>query len=159
MSSRTSSLMGGLPPADLCAYVHFLRTSSRCQRRSVRGLTMNDDHRARERALLIAAMNTRSRRRRRGLPTRALQLMAQDNDLGAHLFVGRTNDQPDHMVQQQIHGSPEHKRNLPREGGPMVRTLWSRRRSMVCAPFTGLRALASVWMQHGRVAICHVRDP
>ena len=35
-------------------------------------------------------------------------------------------------------------------------------RAAILGPLTalgGLRAHASVWMQHGRVAICHVRDP
>jgi len=69
MRSRTSSGIGGLPPADLPRKVHFLRTRSRCQRRSVWELTTNDDHPARGRVLLNAARNSRSRRRRRGLAT------------------------------------------------------------------------------------------
>ena len=67
MNSRTSSLIGGLPPAEGRLKVHFLRTSSRCHRRSVWGLTPRIDHRARGRTLLMATMNSRSRRRRRGL--------------------------------------------------------------------------------------------
>ncbi len=53
MSSRTSSVIGGVP-LDLRLRVHSLRTSSRCQRRSVCGFTTNDDHRARDSLLLIA---------------------------------------------------------------------------------------------------------
>ena len=59
--------MGGLPPADLRRTVHFRLTSSRCHRRSVCGLTRNDDHRVRGRTLLIAVMNSRSRLRLLGL--------------------------------------------------------------------------------------------
>jgi predicted enzyme related to lactoylglutathione lyase len=47
MSSRTSSVIGGLPPTEVRLKVHFLRTSSRCHLRNVCGLTTNDDHRAR----------------------------------------------------------------------------------------------------------------
>jgi hypothetical protein len=46
-SSRTLSLIGGLPPEEIRPNVHFLRTKSRCHRRSVCGLPRNDDHRAR----------------------------------------------------------------------------------------------------------------
>ncbi len=38
MSSRTSSLIGGLPPTEVRRKLHFLRTSSQCQRRSVCGV-------------------------------------------------------------------------------------------------------------------------
>ena len=75
MRSLTSWLIGGLPAVDARRNVHFLRTSSRCQRSSVFGWTTNDDHRARGRVLLIAAMNNRSRRRRRGLPTCRLRTL------------------------------------------------------------------------------------
>src|SRR5918995_1463734 len=61
MRSRTWSVIDGLPPVDLRRKVHFLRTSSRCQRSSVWGLTTNVDHRARGRILLNAAKNSRSR--------------------------------------------------------------------------------------------------
>jgi hypothetical protein len=56
--------------------VHFLRTKSRCHRRSVCGLTRNDDHRARARKLPSAARNNRSRRRSRGLPTWRLRTIS-----------------------------------------------------------------------------------
>src|SRR6266545_1307814 len=49
MNSRTSLPIGGLPPAEGRLKVHFLRTSSRCHRRSVWGLTTSIDHRARGR--------------------------------------------------------------------------------------------------------------
>src|SRR5207249_12057014 len=65
---RASSAIGGLPPGDIRLTCHLLRTSSRCHRRRVCGLTRNDDQRARGSVLLIAAMNKRSPRRRRGLP-------------------------------------------------------------------------------------------
>ena len=63
-------------PADLAAYVSgFFQTDtcSRCYRSSVWGLTTNEHHRARWRALLIAAMNSLSRRRRRGRPAMRLR--------------------------------------------------------------------------------------
>lgn len=69
MRSRTSGAIGGRPPVDPWRYVHFLRTSSRCQRRSVCGRMRNEDHRSRGSALLSAARYSRSRRRRRGRPT------------------------------------------------------------------------------------------
>jgi hypothetical protein len=69
VSSPTSSASGGLPPVAFRRWVHFLRTSSRCQRSSVCGLTTNEDQRGRGRTRLAAAINSRSRRRRRGLPT------------------------------------------------------------------------------------------
>ncbi len=107
MRSRTSSGIGGLPPADLPRKVHFLRTRSRCQRRSVWELTTN-------------------------------QLVTKDHylDFGVHLFVGGASDQPQHAAQQQVHESEEQGPNLPREGGPILRTRWSRRRSTVSVPFT-----------------------
>ena len=76
MSLRNSALIGGLPPEKMRPKVHFLRTKSRCHRRSVCGLTRNDDHRARERTLPSAAMNNRSRRRSRGLPTWRLRTIS-----------------------------------------------------------------------------------
>jgi hypothetical protein len=76
MSSRTSSVIGGLQPTQVRLKVHFLRTSSRCHRRSVCGLTTNDDHQARGRVLLMAAMNNRSRRRRRGRPALRLRIIS-----------------------------------------------------------------------------------
>ena len=76
ISSRTSPVTGGLPPTGLRLKVHFLCTRSRCQRRSVCGQTRNDDHRSRGRALLIAAMNKPSWRRRRGLPTWRLRTIS-----------------------------------------------------------------------------------
>jgi hypothetical protein len=68
MRSRTSPEIGGLPPVDFRRKVHFFRTSSRYQRRSVWELTTNADHRPRGSTLLNAAMNSRSRRRSRGRP-------------------------------------------------------------------------------------------
>ena len=65
-------------------------------------MTRKDDHRARGRALLIAAMNSRSPRRRRGLPTwlEDHQLVAKDHqfDFGVRLFVGRATDRPDYTA-------------------------------------------------------------
>jgi hypothetical protein len=91
MRSRTWSVIGGLPPLDPRRKVHFLRTSSRCQRRSVWGLTRNADHRARGRTLLIAAMNNRSVKARAAhLALEDLQLVTKDHELhfGVELFVG-----------------------------------------------------------------------
>jgi hypothetical protein len=76
MSSRTSSSIGGLPPAGPRRKVHFRHTSSRCHRRSVGGLTRKDDHRDRASVLLSAVMNRRSRRRSRGLPTWRLRTIS-----------------------------------------------------------------------------------
>ena len=61
MSCRTASGIAGLPPAELRRKVHFRRTSSRCHRRSVFGLIRNEDHRARGRTLLIAAIKNPGR--------------------------------------------------------------------------------------------------
>jgi hypothetical protein len=69
MSPRSSSLIDGLPPPDARRKVHFLRTSPRCQRRSVWGVTTNDDYRGRGSARLNAAITSRSRRWRRSRPT------------------------------------------------------------------------------------------
>lgn len=66
MRSRTSGSIGGRPGCPLLLYVHFLLMSSRCQRRRVSGLTMNDDHRSLGIARLAAASRTRSRRWSRG---------------------------------------------------------------------------------------------
>jgi hypothetical protein len=66
MRSRTSGLIGGRPERPLLLYVHFLLTSSRCQRSRVSGLTTNEDHWPLGIALLAAASRSRSRRRRRG---------------------------------------------------------------------------------------------
>ena len=67
MSSCTSRSIGGRPPTEPPRKVHFLRTGSRCQRSSVCGLTRSADQRALGKIRLVAAMNSRSRRRRRGL--------------------------------------------------------------------------------------------
>jgi hypothetical protein len=67
--SRTSSQIAGLPPAERWRYVHFLRTSSRCHRRSICGRTRTADHRWRGRTRLSATINSLSRRRRRGRDT------------------------------------------------------------------------------------------
>lgn len=67
---RVDSSSGGRPPRSrLLGYVHFLRISSRCHRRSVCGLTMKEDQRGRGKARLAAARRTRSHRRRRRRPT------------------------------------------------------------------------------------------
>jgi len=66
MSALTWGSIAGLPGRPLILYVQFFRTSSRCQRRSVSGLTTNEDHRPLDIARLAASSRTRSRRRRRG---------------------------------------------------------------------------------------------
>jgi hypothetical protein len=64
-SSRSAGSSGGRP-GKRRRYVHFLATSSRCQRNSVCGETRNTDQRSRGSSLLTAASNTRSRRRNGG---------------------------------------------------------------------------------------------
>jgi hypothetical protein len=64
-SSCSSGSSDGLP-AGRRRYVHFRRTSSRCQRRSVCGETTNADHRPRGNRPLAAARTTRSRPRNSG---------------------------------------------------------------------------------------------
>jgi hypothetical protein len=80
----TSSSIGGLPPTDR-RYVHFLRTSSRCHRSSVCGLTRNDDQRCRGSILLTAARNrpVAARRRPGDLPLEHRKLVAKDDYLHA----------------------------------------------------------------------------
>ncbi len=67
-SAWTSGSRGGLPGLLPRPKVHFLRTSSRCHRRSVLGVTMNEPHRSRGRTRLAEASSTRSRRRSLGRP-------------------------------------------------------------------------------------------
>jgi hypothetical protein len=64
-SSRRSLSSGGRP-ARRRRYVHFLRTSSRCQRKSVCGETTNAGQRSRGSSPLAAVHTTRSRRRNSG---------------------------------------------------------------------------------------------
>lgn len=69
MSSRTSPAIAGLPPADLRRKGSTsVAPTPGATEMSVCGHTTNDDHRAGGSILLIAAMNCRSRRRRRGGP-------------------------------------------------------------------------------------------
>lgn len=60
MSARSSASIGGRPGRPVFWYVHFLRTSSRCHRRSVAGVTRKATHRSRGIARLAAASRTRS---------------------------------------------------------------------------------------------------
>ena len=62
--------------------------------------------------------------------------MAKDHHFDVPIEVaGRASYQPNETAQQQIHESNEHGPNLPREGGPIVRTHRS------TATVNGLRAL------------------
>ncbi len=60
---------------------------------------------------------------------------------------------------QSVHESEEQGPNLPREGGPILRTRWSRRRSMVCVPVRpdgslgGARSRARSVSERGRSAL------
>jgi hypothetical protein len=64
------------------------------------------------------------------------QLVAKDHhlDFGVHLIVGGAGDQTDHAAQHQIHKTQEHVRTLPREGGAILRTRWSRRDQKFLCP-------------------------
>ena len=62
-----SGSSGGRPILP-CRYVHFLATSSRCQRRIVWGETMKHDQRALGTSRAKAARSIRSSRRSFGLP-------------------------------------------------------------------------------------------
>src|SRR6266536_1862047 len=64
-SSRSTGSIGGRP-GERRRYVHFLATSSRCQRSSVCGETGNTDHRSRGSSVLAAASSRRPRRRSGG---------------------------------------------------------------------------------------------
>ncbi len=101
---------------------HLLFTKSRCHRRSVRGLTRNDDHRVQGSNPPSAAMNNRSRRRSRGLPTWRLrnhQLVAEDRKLDVAVqIVGRVGKQQDETAHQEMHESEEHGRKPPRRRRP-----------------------------------------
>jgi hypothetical protein len=112
MSSRTSSLIDGLPPEEIRPKVHFLRTKSRCHRRSVCGLTRNDDHRARGSNLPSAAMNNRSWRRSSRSADLALedhQLLAKNRQLDVAVQIVRgAGNQPHHTAQQEIQQSEQH---------------------------------------------------
>jgi hypothetical protein len=66
MRSLIVGSSGGRPSVLRLRYVHFLLTSSRCHRRSVWGVTRNEDHRSLGRSRLAAAKSTRSIRRKRG---------------------------------------------------------------------------------------------
>jgi hypothetical protein len=94
MSSRTSAAIGGLPPTDPRLKLHFRRTRSRCHRRSVWGLTRNDDQRPRGRALLNAVMNSRSRRRRRGMPTWRLRTISWWRSTTSSTSRSRSPEEP-----------------------------------------------------------------
>jgi hypothetical protein len=59
-SPRSAGSSGG-GPGDRRRNVHFLATSSRCQRTSVCGETTNTDQRSRRSSLLAAASSIRSR--------------------------------------------------------------------------------------------------
>src|SRR3990172_1657012 len=60
ISAVTSGSIGGRPGFFVLPYVHFFLTSSRCQRRSVLGLTRNELHRSRGSILATAASRARS---------------------------------------------------------------------------------------------------
>src|ERR1035437_501436 len=66
MRSRMSGSIGGSPGWPLVRYVHFFRTSARCQRSRVSGRTTNEDQLLFVIARLAAANRTRSRRLSRG---------------------------------------------------------------------------------------------
>lgn len=68
MIRATSSGASGGRPIFSCLKVHFRLTSSRCQRRSVAGLTGNDVQRWRGSILAAAAKKILSMRRNLGRP-------------------------------------------------------------------------------------------
>jgi hypothetical protein len=67
ISSRTRGDIGGRP-TRLARYVHLRLTRSRCQRRSVAGVTRNDDRRSRGSIPAAADKKTLSNRRSLGRP-------------------------------------------------------------------------------------------
>jgi len=111
MSSRTSSLIGGLPPTEVRRKLHFLRTSSQCQRRSVCGVQERQPpgsrkdpaHRGHEHTVATA------KKRPPRLPPEDHQLVAKDHHFDLPIEVaGRASYQPNDTAQQQIHESNEH---------------------------------------------------
>src|SRR5665811_2456061 len=68
MSSRIAASIGGRPGRPLLRWVHFLLTSSRCQRRRVAGVTRKATQRSRGMTRLAAARRTRSIARSLGGP-------------------------------------------------------------------------------------------
>jgi hypothetical protein len=116
---RASSLKGR-PAAGGDPFVRPLPFhDSRCQRRSVCGLTTNEDHRTRGSVLLIGAMNKRSRRRRRGRPRGAWTISwwrSTTTSTSPFRSFGRVGEQSDETAQRQIHDSEEHGPNLHEQG-------------------------------------------
>jgi hypothetical protein len=105
------------------------------RRRSLE-LSTNENHRARARALLIAAMNSLSRRRRRGLPIwRLSTISCGEAPRPQRRCLDRWRTwQPvgedDASIGMRTRGAWT---NLPRDGGPILRTRRPRRRSaFVC---------------------------
>jgi len=156
MSSRTSSLIGGLPPPDARRKVHFLRTSSRCQRRMVWGLTTKADQRARGRAVLNAAMNSRSLRRRRGLPTWRLRTINwwRRTTTSTSVVTCTLEDPAINRTRQRSNrytrAKNTNRTSFEKEGRSYERA-GHERRSVVCVPFRlGSFAVEEL---HGRFAI------
>lgn len=126
---RLTSAEGPLPPHEL----------PMPKRRSVCGLTRNDDqpssgkraaHRCHEQA--VATAKTRPAH----LALEDLQLVAKDHDFdfAVHVWTSRWSvGQVGTTTSTRMRTA---RTSLPREGGPMVRTPWSRRGSVVCLPFT-----------------------
>jgi hypothetical protein len=126
----TSGSIGGRPGWPLLLYVHFLRTSSRCQRRRVSGLTTN------ERPL---ASGHRLARRRQQEPvetakTGALHLPPQhphlvwkhqELDLPSLIWAlpGSEDAATEEVDEREQHGSPSHRgeRMLPAAPRPANR--------------------------------------
>src|ERR1035437_9931459 len=96
MSSTVPSSSLGLPGPKARRYVHLRRTSSRCQRNSVRGLTRNTSQRSLGRSRLAAASSRRPRTAKRvtaHLPAEYLELMAENQEFdvaGGVVAVGQS---------------------------------------------------------------------
>jgi hypothetical protein len=100
--------------------------------------TNDDDHRARGSVLLNAAMNSRSRRRRRGLITWRFRTFNWWRRTTTSTSVVRSLEEPATSwtsQHQQVREREEHRPNLPRETGPILRTRWPRDESRVSVPF------------------------
>ena len=90
--------------------------------------------------LLIAAMSNLSRRQRRGVPTRRLRTLnwwRRTTNSTSLQMTGGASDKVEQMAQQQIREREEQGPNLPREGGPILRTRCPSRRSVVRVPLRG----------------------
>jgi hypothetical protein len=101
--------------------------------------TNDDDHRARGRVLLNAAMNNRSRGRRCERPTWRFRTISWWRRTTTSTSVVISSlEEP--TIERTTRRSKRYTRaksttEPPREGGQILRTPCSRRRSVVCVPF------------------------